>query len=82
MVYLNLKESSGSGFIKYGIVNVGLASFKSLMRKILTGSLRQPVSAMQLENIERENFDRSLAKHQIRQYFPHQNFALYGKSML
>ena len=40
-------------------------------------SLRQPVFAMQLENIERKLFDGSLAKYQIRQYF-HQNFALYG----
>ena len=40
-------------------------------------SLKQPVFAVQLKNIERENFDKSLAKHQIRQYFPHQNFPLY-----
>ena len=33
-------------------------------------SLRQPVFAIQLENIERENFNRLLAKRQIRQYFP------------
>ena len=33
-------------------------------------SIRQPVFAIQLENIERENFDRSLAKHQIYQYSP------------
>ena len=26
--------------------------------------------AMKLEDIERENFDGSLAKHQIHQYFP------------
>ena len=31
---------------------------------------RQCVLAMELEDIEREKFDRSLAKHQIRQYFP------------
>ena len=44
-------------------------------------SLRQPVLAIQLnriENIERENFDGSLAKRQIRQNFPCQNFPLYG----
>ena len=29
------------------------------------------VSAILLENIERETFDRSLAKLQIHQYFPH-----------
>ena len=33
---------------------------------------------MQLENIERENFDGSLAECQIRQYSTCQNFALYG----
>ena len=33
-------------------------------------SLRQPVFAIQLENIERENSDGSVAEHQIRQYFP------------
>ena len=33
-------------------------------------SVRQPVFAMQLENIERENFNRSpTAKYQISQYF-------------
>ena len=31
-----------------------------------------------LENIKRENFVRSLAKHQIHQYFHLQNFVLYG----
>ena len=31
-----------------------------------------------LYNIERENFDGSLAEHQILQYSPHQNFVLYG----
>ena len=36
-------------------------------------SLRQPVFAMLL-NVERENFDRSLAKCQIRQYFPPSKF--------
>ena len=40
-----------------------LASFRSLMGEILTDSLRQPVFAIQLENIEREHFDRSLAEH-------------------
>ena len=34
---------------------------------------------MQLEIIKRENFNRLLAKRQIHQYFPHQNFVLYGK---
>ena len=59
-----------------------LASFRSLAGKILTGSLGQLVFAIQLENIERENFDscRLLAKCQIRQYFRHQNFVLYGMS--
>ena len=42
--------------------------------------LRQPVFTIQLENIERKNFDKSLAmyvaKSQIHQYFPWQNFAL------
>ena len=43
-------------------------------------SLKQPVFAIQLynENIERENFNGSLAKRQIRQYSTRQNFALYG----
>ena len=31
-----------------------------------------------LESIERENFDGSLAKYQICQYFPRQNFVLYS----
>ena len=31
---------------------------------------RQCVLAMELEDIGREKFDRSLAKLQIRQYFP------------
>ena len=43
------------------------------MKNIDGWSLRQPVFAIQLENIERENFDRLLAKCHIRQYFP-----LYG----
>ena len=45
------------------------------MGKILTGSLRQPVSAIQF-NIEREYFDRSLAKASNPSIFLHQNFAL------
>ena len=44
-----------------------LAAFRCLTGKLLTDSLRQPVFAMQFE---RENFNRSLAKHQIRQYSP------------
>ena len=31
---------------------------------------RQCILAMELEDIEREKFDGSLAKRQIRQYFP------------
>ena len=31
---------------------------------------RQWMLAMELEDIETEKFDRSLAKHQIHQYFP------------
>ena len=47
----------------------GLASFRSLTGKILTDSLRQPVFAIQLENIGRKNFDGSLTMCQIRQNF-------------
>ena len=42
------------------------------MENIDRWSLRQPVFVIQLENIERENFDGLIAKHQIRQYFPRQ----------
>ena len=31
-----------------------------------------------VEDIEREKFDESLAKYQIRQYFPCQKFVQYG----
>ena len=31
-----------------------------------------------MENFDRENIDELLEIHQIRQYFPCQNFALYG----
>ena len=41
---------------------------------------RQCMLAMELEDIEREKFDGSVAKHQIRQYFPRQKIALYGMS--
>ena len=53
-----------------------LVSFRNLTVKILMDSLRQPVFAMQFENIERENFDGLLTKCQFLQYSPHQNFAL------
>ena len=36
------------------------------------------LDAIQLENLEKENFDKSLAKRHIHQYFPCQNFVLYG----
>ena len=32
--------------------------------------------AVELDNIEREDFDRSIVKHQKHQNFPCQNFAL------
>ena len=31
-----------------------------------------------MENFDRENIDELLEIRQIRQYFPHQNFALYS----
>ena len=31
-----------------------------------------------MENFDRENIDELLEIRQIRQYFPRQNFALYG----
>ena len=31
-----------------------------------------------MENFDRENVDELLEIHQIRKYFPHQNFAPYG----
>ena len=37
--------------------------------------------AIQFKIIERENFDGSLAKHQICQYFPCQNFVLHVSYM-
>ena len=40
------------------------------------------IFAIQLKNIERENFDGSLAKHHICQYFPPQNFLLYSMQKL
>ena len=54
----------------------GLASFRSLTEQILTDSSETTciVFAIQLENIERENFNGSLAKHQIRQYLPTSKF--------
>ena len=39
---------------------------------------RQCMLAMELEHIEREKFHGSLAKRQIRQYFPRQKIVLYG----
>ena len=45
----------------YAINIYGLASFRNLMGKILMDSDK--------ENIETENYDRSLAKCQICQYF-------------
>ena len=52
------------------------------MENIDRWSLRQPVFAIKLENIERENFDRSLAKCQIRQYFPPSKFPAIRYSTL
>ena len=48
----------------------GLASFKSVIKKILTGSHRQPTSATQLEKIGQIG--------QISQYFLPSKFVLYG----
>ena len=39
---------------------------------------RQCMLAMKLQDIEREKFDGSLAKRQIRQYFPLSKMVLYG----
>ena len=39
---------------------------------------RQCILALKLEEIERENFDGSLAKCQIRQYFHCQKIVPYG----
>ena len=35
-----------------------------------------------MENFDRENIDELLKIRQICQYFPHQNFALYGISLI
>ena len=35
-----------------------------------------------MENFDGENIDELLEIRQIRQYFPHQNFALYGNSRI
>ena len=48
----------------------GLASFKSVIKKILTGSHRQPVSVIQLEKIGQIG--------QISQYFLPSKFVLYS----
>ena len=47
-----------------------LALFRYLMGNILTDGILTMYIAMELEKNERKKFDRSLAKHQIRQYFP------------
>ena len=47
-----------------------LALFRYLMGKILTDGILTMYIAMELEKNERKKFDGSLAKHQIRQYFP------------
>ena len=52
------------------------------MGEVLMESLKQPVFVIQLENIERENFDGLLATHQFHQYPPCQNCALHGKPAL
>ena len=55
-----------------------------LHSEVLTGiltkslDLRQPIFAIQLENIEKGNFDGLLAKHQISQFSSHPNFALHS----
>ena len=58
----------------------GLASFRSLIRKILMDSLLDNLYLLGIQ-LEREDFDRLLAKHPIHQYFPQQNFVLYSITM-
>ena len=50
-------------------------------REILMDSLLENLYLLCNKNIERKKFDKSLDKHQIRQFFPSQNFPLYGNKV-